>query len=91
MMKYFPSSTTFIGLRLEASDRIVFIEGHHRATAVALAALDGKTINFGGPVFIALATLKADEAQLLDEVLARGTSKDPQLTYKSASEFIAHS
>lgn len=75
MMKSFPSSMTFIGLRLEGTDRIVCIEGHHRSTAVALAQLDGKSIDFGGSVQIVLATLKTNESDLLDRVLARGTSK----------------
>ncbi|MBI4435686.1 hypothetical protein HY630_03370 [Candidatus Uhrbacteria bacterium] len=91
MVKDFPPLTMFIGLRLEGNDRIVCMEGHHRATAVALAALDKKSIDFGGSVHIALAALRTDEIHLLDNVLARGTSKDPQGTYKSSSEFIARS
>lgn len=91
MMKNFPSSTTFIGLQLDWTDRIVCIEGHHRATAVALAELDDAPIDFGGTVRIALAMLKADESGLLEEVLTRGTSKDPHAHYKSSSEFNASS
>ena len=91
MMENFPPLTTFIGLSLEGTDRIVCIEGHHRATAVALAALDGKQIDFGGSVSIALATLKTDETDLLDDVLARGSSKNPQAEYASSAEFIARS
>jgi hypothetical protein len=75
MIENFPSTTTFIGFRLEGSERIVCIEGHHRATAVALAQLEGKDIDFGGSVTIALATLKSDEFDLLDRVLARGTHR----------------
>lgn len=71
----FPPSTRFIGLRLEGGERVVCIEGHHRATAVALAQLEGKDIDFGGLVHIALATLEADESDLLDRMLARGTSR----------------
>ncbi|MBI4257310.1 hypothetical protein HY626_04625 [Candidatus Uhrbacteria bacterium] len=91
MMKNFPPLTTFIGLQIEGTDRIVCMEGHHRATAVAIAALDGKQIGFGGSVQIALATLKIDEHNLLDNVLARGSSKNVQATYKSSAEFIARS
>ncbi|MEK7620234.1 MAG: hypothetical protein AAB413_03280 [Patescibacteria group bacterium] len=75
LMAHFPPSTTFFGLRLEGTDRIVCIEGHHRATAVALAQLEGRDIDFGGSVQIALATLRADESDLLDRVLARGTTR----------------
>lgn len=91
MMKHFPPSTMFVGLRLEGTDRIVCIEGHHRATAVALATLDGKQIDFDGPAQIALATLKTNKIHLLDDVLARGSSKNPQAAYKSSAEFIARS
>ena len=75
IMRNFPCPTTFVGLQFDETNRIVCIEGHHRATAVALVVLDGRTIDFGGPVHIALATLNADEADLLDHVLARGTRK----------------
>lgn len=57
------------------SKKIVCIEGHHRATAVALAQLEEKQIDFGGSVQIALATLEANESGLLDCVLARGTNR----------------
>lgn len=40
LMANFPPSTTFFGLQLEGTQRIVCIEGHHRATAVALAQLE---------------------------------------------------
>ncbi len=76
MMKQFPSSTTFIGLKREDSGAIVCLEGHHRATAVALSAQDGTEIDFGGRVQIALATLNVDDVNLLDRVLARGSSKN---------------
>lgn len=75
IMKSFPPLTTFVGFRLEGTDQVICIEGHHRATAVALAQLEGKDIDFGGSVQIALAILKSDESDLLDQVLARGTSK----------------
>lgn len=74
MLKDFPPATMFIGLQL-GDGRVACIEGHHRATAVALAQLEGKEIDFGGSVQIALATFGSDEIGLLDRVLARGTSK----------------
>ncbi len=89
MSRSFPPSTIFVGLQFAGSEetimsdrtqlfqsgKVICIEGHHRATVVALAVLDGKQIDFGGPVHVALATLKADETHLLDDVLARGNSK----------------
>lgn len=75
MIESFPPSTTFIGLQLEGSDPVVCIDGHHRATAVALAQLEGKDISFGGSVQIALATLESNEVDLLGRVLARGTHR----------------
>ena len=75
IMQSFPPSTHLIGLRREDDGAIVCLEGHHRATAVALCALDGIKINFGGPVQIALATLGTAELSLLDSVLARGSSR----------------
>ncbi|MBI5793665.1 hypothetical protein HZA87_01065 [Candidatus Uhrbacteria bacterium] len=101
IMKDFPPSTVFIGLRFEGTplrlsgfegqaDRIVCIEGHHRATAVALSQLEGIEIDFGGPVTIAVATLATDEISLLDRVLTRGSSKDVKDAGRSALPYIAH-
>ena len=90
MMKHFPPSTMFIGLCREDSGSIVCLEGHHRATAVALSLKAGSEIDFGGPVQIALAVLHADELTLLDQVLARGSSKDPKDASHSALSYIAH-
>lgn len=90
MMKQFPHSTTFIGLKREDSSSIVCLEGHHRATTVALSAQDGAEINFGGRVQIALAVLRKNESSLLDHVLARGSSKDLKDAGRSALSFIAH-
>lgn len=75
IMKHFPPSTTFFGLKREDTGAIVCLEGHHRATAVALCELAGDEINFGGPVRVALADLGVDEVGLLDQVLARGTTR----------------
>lgn len=71
----FPSPTTMIGLR-RLDGRIVLLEGHHRATAMALAAAQHRTTVFG-IVTIHLADLRSDETPLLDRVLARGSTKEP--------------
>lgn len=71
----FPAQTRLIGLR-RPDGRIVLIEGHHRAMAIALAAKDGQRLDCGD-VRIALADLQPAEAGLLDVVLARGTTKVP--------------
>ncbi len=71
----FPSPTTMIGLR-QPDGRIVLIEGHHRATAVALAAAQHRPTIFG-TVTLHLADLRSDETTLLDRVLARGSTKEP--------------
>ena len=77
ILKGLPFATEFIGLIRKDSNQIVCLEGHHRATAIALAKKQGKTLDFSKtPITIALAELKADEVSLLDKVLQRGTSKD---------------
>ncbi|MFH2136382.1 MAG: hypothetical protein ABII19_01985 [Patescibacteria group bacterium] len=73
----FPCPTEFIGLIREGNGKIVCLEGHHRATAVALAQKDGKEINCEN-IKIAAAQLPEDEHSILDEVLRRGTSKNFQ-------------
>jgi len=74
LWKGFPPETELIGLR-RPDGKIVLIEGHHRATAVALAAHDGRTMTFG-KVRIALADLTTADDGLMDRVLARGTSNE---------------
>jgi len=75
MREMFPKDTMFIGLMMKQNSRIVCIEGHHRAMAVALARLEGRSIDDCGSVTIALATMEDEEIQLLNDVLARGTHK----------------
>lgn len=76
-----PFPTMFIGLRRKDTGAIVCIEGHHRAAAVALAARNGKKIDFSGmEVRIALADLSAEEIPLLEKALLRGTTKTPPST-----------
>jgi hypothetical protein len=71
-----PFTTEFIGLIREDNGKIVCIEGHHRATAIALAKKQGKTIDFNGvKITIALAGLPEDEVHLIDDMLKRGSSK----------------
>ena len=64
-----------IGVVREDMDKIVCIEGHHRAMALTIAKKDGMKIDLNDPVRIVLAKLPKDEAFLLDETLKRGSSK----------------
>lgn len=73
----FPCPTEFIGLIREDNEKVVCLEGHHRATAMTLAKKEGRKINCEN-IRIALARLPKDECQILDEVLRRGTSKNPK-------------
>ena len=73
----FPADSEFIGLIREDNGRIVCLEGHHRAVAVALAEKDGRDLVFHGSQKISLTTLPRDEIHLLDEMLKRGSSKTP--------------
>lgn len=76
LWREFPPKTELIGLRWP-DGKIVLVEGHHRAMAVALAAHEGRTLTFG-KVRIALADLTTSEGDLMDRVAARGTSKEPR-------------
>lgn len=76
LLENFPCPTEFIGLVREDNEKIVCLEGHHRATAVALAKKKGIKIVCGN-TRIALARLPKDECSILDEVLRRGTSRNP--------------
>lgn len=75
LIKNFPCPTEFIGLIREDNGKVVCFEGHHRATAMALAKKEGRKINCEN-IRIDLARLPKDECRLLDEVLRRGTSKN---------------
>jgi hypothetical protein len=79
MMSYFPAGMLMTGLK-KTDGRVVLIEGHHRATAVALAQHNGLITAFSEPVLIALAELTAADDTLLDRVLARGTTKIPPVS-----------
>ncbi|MBU1292416.1 hypothetical protein KKH07_03030 [Patescibacteria group bacterium] len=78
MIKDFPAPTEFIGLIRKDSGKIICLEGHHRAVAVALAKKQDKSIDFKKEIFIALAELPVVEISILDQVLKRGTSKNPE-------------
>lgn len=76
MMKNFPA-VELIGFIREDVNKVICIEGHHRATAVALAKKQGKQINFKSNPRIALARLPVDKLHVLDETLQRGSAKNP--------------
>ena len=74
-----PFATKMIGLIRKDINKIVCFEGHHRATAIALAKQQDKNIDFSQtPVTIALTELTFDDCKLLDNISKRGTSKNPQ-------------
>lgn len=74
-----PFATELIGVVRKDIDKIVCIEGHHRAMAITLAKKRGQIIDFSKtPITIALTELTADNCYLLDDILQRGTSKNPQ-------------
>lgn len=73
----FPSPTEFIGFFRERVGRIVCFEGTHRSTAIAQSLKNGRRIAFKTLPTIALATLPENEDYLLDDMLLRGSSKDP--------------
>ncbi len=78
MINSFPCPTEFIGLIRGDNDKIVCIEGHHRAVAVALAKKQNIPINLKETT-IALARLEKDKINLLDKTLARGTTKEKKI------------
>ncbi|PIT88029.1 MAG: hypothetical protein COU29_04480 [Candidatus Magasanikbacteria bacterium CG10_big_fil_rev_8_21_14_0_10_36_32] len=73
MLESFPLDTEIMGFIREEDGKIICLEGHHRATAVAIAAKESKKLNFG-KVKIALAVLKKEEKELMNKVLERVTS-----------------
>jgi hypothetical protein len=79
MINALPFDTEFIGMRRLDTNQIVCIEGHHRATAIALANKLKKKIDFSlAQLSIALFDLPVDEIDLFDTMLERGTSKNPK-------------
>ena len=71
----FHGDSQFIGVVLADNNKIVCLEGHHRAVAIALAEKLSRPIKFDGKITIALADLNLGEEKLLDNILARGSSK----------------
>lgn len=70
-----PFTTDFIGL-IRDDDKIVCLDGHHRATAFALVKRQGRQIDFGeAKITISLAHLGASEVHIIDEILKHGSSK----------------
>jgi len=78
MINDFPYPTELIGLTRQNSGKMVCIEGHHRATAIAMAKKQKISIDFKGTITIALAELEKDCVNILDKALERGTSKNPK-------------
>ena len=76
ILENFPEPTEFIGVYLPDKS-IVIIEGHHRATALAVAAKQRKDISFTQLPTVALTIFKENEEQLLEAMLKRGSTKEP--------------
>lgn len=73
IMRSLPFSTEFIGIIRD--DKIVCLEGHHRATAITLAKKQGRIFDFSGvKITIALTSFLTDENYLFDEMLSQGSS-----------------
>jgi hypothetical protein len=76
--KGLPFTTEFIGVVRKDNGKIVCVEGHHCATAIALARMNGKMIDFSKTsITIALAELPVDDCNLFESILQRGTLKNP--------------
>ncbi len=73
MIKNWPIDTQFIGVIRADNNKIVCIEGHHRAMAIALAARNNESLKFNSEITIALTALASGEEKLLDEILAKGS------------------
>lgn len=77
MMDNMPFDTEFIGLIREDNKKIVCLEGHHRAVAIALSKKLNKNIDFSrANITISLAHLPEKDIHLLDDTLKRGSTKN---------------
>jgi len=77
ILNHLPFATEFIGIVRGDIRKVACLEGHHRATAIALAKKEGKQIDFSKVrVTVALTHLPAGECSLFDEILKRGSSKN---------------
>ncbi len=74
LLKKFPEPAEFIGV-LIPDGSIVLIEGHHRATALAIAAREKRKIPFGKLPTIALTRFETGEESLLKAALEKGSKK----------------
>lgn len=72
-----PFPTELIGLIRKDTNKIVLIDGHHRAMAWAIAKKQQKHISppTSMPITIALTELSINECNLLDIVLEKGSNK----------------
>ncbi len=77
-------ATEFIGV-VRPDNKIVLIEGHHRAAAVALAQKLSKKITFKVKPTIALTHFKKSDLKLLRRMLARGSTKEPRDSTKEST------
>lgn len=75
ILENFPDPTEFIGIVMP-DNSIVDIEGHHRAAALAIAAKQGREIDFEQLPTIALTPFEEGEEALLDTMLTRGSTKE---------------
>ncbi|PKL36938.1 hypothetical protein CVV38_03565 [Candidatus Peregrinibacteria bacterium HGW-Peregrinibacteria-1] len=74
IMEGLPFTTQLIGLVRKDINKVVCVDGHHRAVAMALEKKHGGGVDFGDtPVTIALAEI--DDMKILDAVLERGTDR----------------
>lgn len=70
-----PFSTELIALKIQNTQDIILIDGHHRCAAITKATKEGRDIDFTQtPITVALATIKQEEGSVFDEMLHRGTS-----------------
>lgn len=74
ILKNFPEKSEFIGVCLPGN-KVVLIEGHHRASAIAVSAKNGTEISFKQLPTISLTFFQAGEENLLDDLLLRGSAK----------------
>jgi hypothetical protein len=71
-----PFDTEFIGFIRDDIDHLVCIEGHHRATAIAIAKREGRKIDFSScHMTIAITHLSKEECPLIDEMAKKGTER----------------
>lgn len=74
----FPAKSILIGVFIEELDRMYLIEGHHRASYIALSKLEGKDVQFTQNPTIAVTTMKQSEMALLEQMLEVGTRNQNQ-------------